>query len=154
MTDCRDAEHSTEASDQENVEEYLEILTIMEEIGTNVAKISSIANHLGIAPPSVVQMLRKLSKSGYVLYQPRQGASLTEKGRSIGTRILRNHRIMEAFVYQTVKMDLDGRVGCAIEHHMTEDFTNTLCSWLGHPRKCPHGHSIPLGACCKKLPNA
>jgi DtxR family Mn-dependent transcriptional regulator len=154
MTDCRDAEHSTEASAQESMEEYLEVLKIMEEGGTNLVKISSVASHLGLAPPSVVQMLKKLSKSGYVSYQPRQGVSLTEKGRSVGTRILRNHRIMEAFVYQTVQVDLDGRVGCAIEHHMTEDFTSTLCSWLHHPRKCPHGHPIPLGECCKKLQNA
>jgi hypothetical protein len=21
---------------------------------------------------------------------------------------------------------------------------------LKHPRKCPHGHAIPLGKCCKK----
>lgn len=154
MTDCRDAEHSTESSDQESMEEYLEVLTIMKEEGTNSAKVSSIANRLGIAQPSVVQMLRKLSKLGHVAYQPKQRASLTEKGRGVGTRILRNHRVMEAFVYQTVKVDLDGRVGCAIEHHMTEDFTNTLCSWLGHPRNCPHGHPIPLGECCKKADKA
>ncbi len=154
MTDCRDAEHSTEASSQENVEEYLEVLKIMEEEGTPSGRISSIANRLGIAQPSVVQMLKKLSRSGHVSYQPRHGVSLTEKGRGVGTRILRNHRIMEAFVFHTVKVDLDGRVGCAIEHHMTEDFTNTLCSWLGHPRKCPHGHPIPLGGCCKKSINA
>lgn len=80
MTDCRDAEHSTESSDQESVEEYLEVLTIMEEEGTKSAKVSSIANRVGIAQPSVVQMLRKLPKLGHVAYQPKQGASLTEKG--------------------------------------------------------------------------
>lgn len=154
MTDCRDAEHSTESSTQENVEEYLEVMTIMEEVGTNQVKIGAIANHLGIAPPSAVQMLRKLAKSGHVSYEPRRGVSLTDKGRSIGTRILRNHRIMEAFIFQTEKVDLDGRVGCAIEHHMTEEFTNTLCSWLAHPRKCPHGHQIPVGSCCVETTKA
>ena len=68
----------------QSMEEYLEVLTIMEELGTNLVRISSIANHLHIAPPSVVQILRKLSKSGYVTYQPKQGVSLTEKGRPIG----------------------------------------------------------------------
>ena len=148
MTDCRDAEHATEASTQENVEEYLEVLRIMEEEGTTSGRVSSIARRLHIAQPSVVQMLRKLSRAGSVSYQPRHGASLAEKGRKVGTRILRNHRIMEAFVYGTVRVDLDGRIGCAIEHHMTDDFTNTLCAWLNHPRKCPHGHPIPLGPCC------
>ena len=70
LTDCRDAEHSTESSTQENVEEYLEVMTIMEEVGVNQVKIGAIASHLGITPPSAVQMLRKLSKSGHVSYEP------------------------------------------------------------------------------------
>src|SRR3990170_6403274 len=115
MTDCRDAEHSTETSKQESIEEYLEVLTIMEEQGIAPVRVSGIERHLRIAPPSVVQMLRKLANGGYVSYQAKAGASLTEKGRGVGTRILRNHRIMEAFVDRTVHMDLDGRVGCAIE---------------------------------------
>lgn len=43
MTDCRDAEHATEASTQENVEEYLEVLRIMEEEGATSGRVSSIA---------------------------------------------------------------------------------------------------------------
>ncbi|RMW33662.1 MAG: metal-dependent transcriptional regulator, partial [Nitrosopumilus sp.] len=23
------------------------------------------------------------------------------------------------------------------------------CTMLGHPRKCPHDHDIPVGECCK-----
>ena len=32
---------------------------------------------------------------------------------------------------------------------MNKQFTDALCTMLGHPRKCPHGHEIPVGECCK-----
>ncbi|MEI6425235.1 MAG: FeoA domain-containing protein, partial [Lentisphaerota bacterium] len=25
-----------------------------------------------------------------------------------------------------------------------------ICTLLGHPRLCPHGHNIPAGKCCEK----
>jgi DtxR family transcriptional regulator, Mn-dependent transcriptional regulator len=31
---------------------------------------------------------------------------------------------------------------------MKNIFTDALCTLLEHPRKCPHGHSIPKGKCC------
>ncbi|MFQ6134544.1 MAG: iron dependent repressor, metal binding and dimerization domain protein, partial [Nitrososphaerales archaeon] len=35
-----------------------------------------------------------------------------------------------------------------IEHHMTEEFADALCTLMKHPRKCPHGNPIPKGRCC------
>ncbi len=149
MTDCRSAEHDTQPSAREHVEEYLEVLRLFQEEGRDLVKISWIAERLGIAKPSVVQMLKKMRSQNYVKYLPHQGAELTSKGDKVGTRILRNHRIMEAFVKETVGAELDGKVGCAIEHHMSEDFTTTLCTWLKHPSTCPHGYPIPPGTCCE-----
>jgi DtxR family Mn-dependent transcriptional regulator len=146
--DCRDSKHETTPSPQEHVEEYLEVLSIAEELGDRSPRVSWIADRVGVAPPSVVQMLRKLSRNGFVTYKPRVGVTLLEKGRSVGKRIMRNHRIMETFVKKTVGTDLSEKVGCAIEHTMTEDFTNSICGWLNHPRECPHGYPIPKGACC------
>ena len=151
MTDCRAAEHDTAPSAKEHVEEYLEVLRIFREEGRELVKISWIAERLGIAKPSVVQMLKKMQVQNYVKYLPHRGVELTSKGNGVGTRILRNHRVMEAFVRGTVGAELDGKVGCAIEHHMSEDFTNTLCTWLKHPATCPHGYPIPPGKCCERL---
>ena len=149
MTDCRSAEHDTAPSPKEHVEEYLEVLLLFQEEGKDLVKISWIAERLGIAKPSAVQMLKKMQNESFVKYLPQRGIELTSKGNAVGTRILRNHRIMEAFVKNTVGAELDGKVGCAIEHHMSEDFTNTLCTWLKHPPICPHGYPIPQGSCCR-----
>ena len=37
-----------------------------------------------------------------------------------------------------LKVAIDEEMVCGIEHHMNKQFTDALCTMLGHPRKCPH----------------
>jgi DtxR family Mn-dependent transcriptional regulator len=39
---------------------------------------------------------------------------------------------------------------CKMEHILSEELTDSVCTFLGHPQTCPHGMSIPRGECCKK----
>lgn len=132
----------------ENEEEYLEALWVSEEAGKPIAKVGWIAKHLHVAPPSVVEMFKKLEAQGLVTYYPYRGIKLREPGRTIAQRVIRKHRLVEVLMKTTLNTPLDENVACGLEHHMTDEFTNALCTLLGHPRKCPHGHSIPQGSCC------
>ena len=132
----------------ESVEEYLEALWVSEESGERLARIKWVANHLGISSPSAVEMLRKLEKDGYVIYEPRRGIQLTEKGKDIARRIIRAHRLIEVLMKETLKTDINEENVCGMEHHMDEQFMDALCTLLKHPRKCPHGNMIPKGKCC------
>jgi DtxR family transcriptional regulator, Mn-dependent transcriptional regulator len=49
-----------------------------------------------------------------------------------------------------LKMEIDEEMVCGIEHHMKNIFTDTLCTLLNHPGKCPHEYNIPRGQCCIK----
>ncbi len=133
----------------ENIEEYLEALLIFDENKKPLVRIKEISSQLKVAPPSVVQMLKKLEKKGYVKYRPREGVELTNKGRTIATRILRNHRLIETLMKKTLRKDIDEEVACGIEHHLSEEIANAICTSLGHPPLCPHGNPIPRGECCK-----
>jgi DtxR family Mn-dependent transcriptional regulator len=132
----------------ESVEEYLETLWISEELGKKIAHLTWIANHLGIAAPSALEMLKKLEKEGLVNYKVRMGIELTNKGREIARRIIRAHRLTEVLMKETLKTDIQEQVVCGMEHHMDEQFMDALCTLLKHPTKCPHGHPIPKGKCC------
>jgi DtxR family Mn-dependent transcriptional regulator len=132
----------------ENVEEYLEALWISEERGEKLAHLTWVADHLGIAAPSALEMLRKLEKEGLVIYKARQGIKLTDKGRKIGKRIIRAHRLIEVLMRETLKTDIREETVCGMEHHMDEEFMDALCTLLNHPTKCPHGNPIPKGKCC------
>jgi DtxR family Mn-dependent transcriptional regulator len=132
----------------ESVEEYLEALWISEERGEKLAHLTWVANHLGIAAPSAVEMLKKLEKEDYVIYRIRQGIELTKKGRIVAMRIIRAHRLTEVLMKEALKTDIREETVCGMEHHMDEEFTNALCTLLKHPRYCPHGNIIPKGKCC------
>ena len=132
----------------ESVEEYLETLWISEEQGEKLAHLTWIADHLGIAAPSALEMLKKLEKEGLVIYKVRQGIELTDKGRKIARRIIRAHRLTEVLMKETLKTDIREETVCGMEHHMDEELMDALCTLLKHPTKCPHGHPIPKGKCC------
>lgn len=129
----------------------MEALWISEEDGISIAKISWVAKRLGVAPPSVVEMFKKLNEQDLVKYHPYRGVRLAELGRVIARRLVRHHRLIEVLMKQTLEIDVDENIACGIEHHMTGEFTRALCTLLKHPRKCPHGNLIPTGNCCSSL---
>ncbi|MGA3111789.1 MAG: metal-dependent transcriptional regulator, partial [Candidatus Bathyarchaeia archaeon] len=90
----------------ETVEEYLEALWKSEEQGEKITHLTWIADHLGIAAPSALEMLKKLEKEGLVIYKVREGIELTAKGREIARRIVRAHRLTEVLMKETLKTDV------------------------------------------------
>jgi len=135
-------------AEAEHIEMYLKAIWHIKERGGDV-KISSIAKMLNIRQPSVVQMLKKLNTQNLVQYN-KAGVKLTESGQSVGASMMRNSRVLEVLMETTLKVAIDEEMICGIEHHMNKQFTDAICTMLNHPRKCPHGHEIPLGECCQK----
>jgi len=134
-------------AEAEHVEMYLKAIWHIRERGEDV-KISTIAKMLNIRQPSVVQMLKKLNGKNLVEYN-KAGVNLTDEGERIGSSMMRNSRLLEVLMDSALKVAIDEEMVCGIEHHMNKQFTNALCVMLGHPRKCPHDHQIPMGECCK-----
>ena len=135
-------------AEAEHVEMYLKAIWHLNERKEDV-KISSIARMLHVRQPSVVQMLKKLDAQKLVSYS-KAGVHLTEEGNKVGSRMMRNSRLLEVLMDSALKMEIDEEMVCGIEHHMSPQFTDALCTMLGHPGLCPHGLDIPLGDCCIK----
>ena len=135
-------------AEAEHVEMYLKAIWHIKERKEDV-KISTIAKMLNVRQPSVVQMLKKLNDKELVDYT-KAGVSLTENGEQIGSKMMRNSRLLEVLMDSALKVEVDEEMVCGIEHHMNRQFTDALCTMLNHPRKCPHDHDIPVGVCCEK----
>ncbi|RNJ80272.1 MAG: metal-dependent transcriptional regulator [Nitrosopumilus sp. B06] len=135
-------------AEAEHVEMYLKAIWHLKERKEDV-KISTIAKMLNVRQPSVVQMLKKLNKKDLVNYN-KAGVKLADEGQKIGAGMMRNSRLLEVLMDSALKVEIDEEMVCGIEHHMKPKFTNALCTMLNHPRKCPHGHDIPLGECCEQ----
>jgi DtxR family Mn-dependent transcriptional regulator len=134
-------------AEAEHVEMYLKAIWHIKERGGEV-KISTVAKMLNVRQPSVVQMLKKLNGNNLVNYN-KAGVFLTEEGEKVGGSMMRNSRLLEVLMKNSLKVEIDEEMVCGIEHHMNVQFTDALCTMLKHPRKCPHDHDIPLGECCK-----
>lgn len=138
----------------ESMEEYLEALwIILKEEKKEHAKINEIAGLLSVAPPSVVEMLRKMEKLGLIKYEARVGVKLSEKGEKAAREVIRNHRLSELLLTEILGMEINDDIhknACFLEHHISDEIAKAVCIKLGHPRYCPHGKEIPPGECCGK----
>ncbi len=78
---------------------------------------------------------------------------LTRAGEDRARGIIRRHRLAEVLLYNL--FDLDNTQiessACKFEHILTQQVTESVCTFLGHPPVCPHGRAIPRGDCCDKI---
>jgi putative ABC transport system ATP-binding protein len=75
----------------------------------------------------------------------------TEKGRKRAEDVIRRHRLAERLFTQTFHVHDEKEVAeqaCRFEHILSPEATDSICTFLGHPRTCPHGSPIPAGECC------
>lgn len=78
---------------------------------------------------------------------------LTERGREKAANIIRRHRLAERLFTDSLALDSETEIeqqACKFEHILSPEATDKICTFLGHPRTCPHGAPIPLGPCCEK----
>lgn len=76
---------------------------------------------------------------------------LTPAGEERARGIIRRHRLAEILFTQVLEVEQDDaeESACEFEHILAERVVDRVCTFLGHPPSCPHGHPIPPGSCCK-----
>lgn len=75
---------------------------------------------------------------------------LTNEGAERARGIVRRHRLAEILFTQVLEVDSHDaeKSACEFEHILAERVVDRVCTFLGHPPACPHGHPIPPGSCC------
>ncbi len=77
----------------------------------------------------------------------------TDRGRKRAEDVIRRHRLAETLFKQSLGMVDENEVeeqACKFEHVLSPEATERICSFLGHPKTCPHGAPIPPGDCCSR----
>jgi putative ABC transport system ATP-binding protein len=80
--------------------------------------------------------------------------SLTETGNRRARDVVRRHRLAERLFKDTFAID-DSEAhtqACKFEHIISPELDQRICTFLGHPKTCPHGNPIPPGDCCDGNP--
>ena len=131
----------------EDIDEILEEIWCGKEIGS-VKREELLKIEGAEVTPEIIE---KLIDEDFI-FDVKGEINLTQKGEEIAKRLIRAHRLAERLFTDVMVID-DGPMeatACSLEHCLSHEALDAICTLLGHPRECPHGRRIPQGACCKK----
>ncbi|MGE4385722.1 MAG: metal-dependent transcriptional regulator [Endomicrobiaceae bacterium] len=96
-------------------------------------------------------IMDELIRDNYVIKE-NSDIKLTEKGENLGKELTRRHRLTERLLADVLEFDREAieKIACDLEHNISTDLADSICTLLGHPKECPHGAPIPEGECCRK----
>ncbi|MFC1672281.1 metal-dependent transcriptional regulator [Planctomycetota bacterium] len=88
-----------------------------------------------------------------LLQQEDDGWRLEETGRTRAREVIRRHRLAERLFVDVLELEQEllESNACSLEHAISREVAEHICTLLGHPLSCPHGHPIPPGACCERF---
>jgi DtxR family Mn-dependent transcriptional regulator len=123
---------------------YLRTVLELEEEGV-VPLRARIAERLDQSPPTVSQTIARMERDGLLTVTADRRIDLTDKGRSVATRVMRKHRLAECLLVQIIGLDwqLVHEEACRWEHVISETVERRLLEILGHPTESPYGNPIP-----------
>jgi DtxR family Mn-dependent transcriptional regulator len=134
--------------EQERVEEMSEEIWALTESGLN--SYERLVNGSKIERPGDV--LDGMLRDGLAVRSP-GGVELSARGREIASAVVRRHRLAEMLFTQVLELReaVTEQAACEVEHILSSEVTDSVCTFLGHPTHCPHGKTIPRGRCCEIL---
>ena len=130
------------------VENYLKAIFLGEAqlpLGERLLPMGQLAGALGVAPGTATTMVKALSESGLVEYEPYNGVRLSPAGARLAALVLRRHRLIELFLVNVLGMRWDEVHDEAeqLEHVVSDRLIERIDELLGHPEVDPHGDPIP-----------
>ncbi|MDI6801988.1 MAG: metal-dependent transcriptional regulator [Thermodesulfovibrionales bacterium] len=134
--------------EKERIDEAMELLWELTEDGYNDLERFKLSSD----DPDVDSLVNTLIDDGLVFIGNNK-IKFTDNGNGVARGLIRRHRLAERLFVDI--FDLSGDIvhedACKMEHILSEELTDSVCTFLGHPPTCPHGKPIPRGECCRKF---
>ena len=104
-----------------------------------------LAQRLGVAAPSVTNMVKRLRELDLVEHERYREIGLTKAGEQIALEVVRHHRLLERYLVEALGYGWDEVHDEAerLEHHISEALEARMAAVLGDPVLDPHGDPIP-----------
>jgi DtxR family Mn-dependent transcriptional regulator len=133
--------------ERERIDEALELLWVLAEEGHRDLKRFKLSSD----DSEIEALIGMLKAEGLVFFSDSE-ISLTDTGSDLAKALIRRHRLAERLftdIFDLPKNAIE-EDACKMEHILSQELTDSVCTFLGHPPLCPHGKPIPRGECCKK----
>jgi len=152
--DCCSANATPTAEDQIRFDHLLEQVWICGEEGkpaqTSALRVEGPAGQLPLlAEEPVSRILARMSDLRLVDLS-NGDVHLTTAGAQRARDVVRRHRLAERLFKDTFSIDESEAhtQACKFEHIISPELDQRICTFLGHPKTCPHGNPIPPAPCC------
>jgi DtxR family transcriptional regulator, Mn-dependent transcriptional regulator len=126
------------------IEDYLVAIYVLEREGLTVIS-ARVAEHVGVSPVTMHEMVRRLMQSGYVTIDRKKQLGLTSEGQQVAESVYRRHTLAERLMTDVLGLDWAQahREAHRFEHVITPLIEERLVELLNNPQTCPHGNPIP-----------
>ncbi len=107
-----------------------------------------LADKLEVSAPTVSVTVERMVRDGYVDVDSNHLITLTERGRAVGRRVARRHRLIERWLNDMLNLDwvMLHDEAHLLEHSLSSSLEQKISEALNHPETCPHGNPIPGNA--------
>lgn len=125
-------------------ENYLKVLYYMNQ-KSDAISISELSTEMEVSKPTVNDMVKKLQKRGWVIYERYKPLKLSKEGKRMASLVIRKHRLAEMFLFKIMGFGWEEVHDMAeeIEHLKCDKFFDRMDELLGFPTVDPHGSPIP-----------
>lgn len=126
-------------------ENYIKGVFHLSQGGKKAISTNALAGQMQTKPSSVTDMVKRLSDKGLVHYKKYQGVRLTQQGTRQALKVIRKHRLWEAFLVEKLDFSWDEvhEIAEQLEHIESEKLIDRLDALLDFPEYDPHGDPIP-----------
>lgn len=135
------------------VENYLLSLYILkeEQESTVLAQLAAYIRRLpaseglGTTLPSILGMLRRMSRDGLIRISSKKDIEFTEKGAQLAEGVARRHRLAERLVVDVLGVELSraDEEAHQLEHGISPYLEDRINAAVNGPTTCPFGKPIP-----------
>ncbi len=136
---CKLTDHSSEVSLFED--EALEAIWELQENNTN-ASLKELIKVVGQN-----KQLQIMQDNG-LFRVSNDTITLLEPGHARARDVIRRHRLAERLFADVLDIADYEDDACRLEHALSREAEEAICTLLGHPPRCPHDKEIPKGECC------
>lgn len=123
----------------ERTDEYLETIFLLLRKNNAPARTTQIATEMGVSPPSVTEMIKRLSDAGLVHHTPYHGVELTESGEFQARKMRLTNRVLKRFL--TIALGVDPEIAQKeadiLQRNTSEIVLEHICQYMKQMELCP-----------------